>query len=162
MKTNFFRWFIKITLIVVVSIVLGTLEITLNDTTLATLFTVAGIIFPLSLNYLVSFPFAEIQKEKKLDEVQEELKSLLLEYIIPFGIITILYAIPHISFKIKWIVLDSDYFALSSVVFVIIFDCYNFYRLFDFKVNFYKKIRNLNKQEDKLQQLENELKENIK
>ena len=150
------KWFLRASLILTISLIIPYLPFPITDRLfitnfLSTVYTVIGIMFPLSLNQIMSFSFLGIERDAFVTKYRGELDKIRRSFVFIFAIATVAFMFHYfIEFNLYWKFIKFD---IRNVYIVFLGYClfyygYNFVALAKLKNEIEDKIRETRKNQE--------------
>ena len=122
------RWFRRILVLLCGAISLSYLPFSINDSSMAVLYTVSGIMFSLGLSQIMSFSFSEIPNDSYVEQFRVQLRSIRRSFFILFAIGSLFLLFKDERYLIRWQFFRLDTHSVVS--------SYQLFCLFYFAQNF--------------------------
>lgn len=119
------KWFLRITLVLFVSVVLSFFNIVIDADMLNIVFTVLGIMFPIMLSQIMAFSFLDIKNKKIVSRYRENLNTIRTTSVVLFSIETALFLFKKESFFF----FNMDTLCFSFLIFCFAYFMVNFLKL---------------------------------
>jgi|GEM_PF-1534448 len=147
------KWFLRVGSIVIASLTLSYVPAHVWDRLfatgfLATIYTVIGIMFPLGLNQIISFSFAEVERDAFVNRYRGDLDKIRNIFVCLFAVSTIVFLLQYfVDCAVQWrfVRFDLRCLYLAFMAFCLIYYIRNFIALAKLKNEIEDKIREAKK-----------------
>ena len=149
------NWFIRAGFIIVFSCILSYLPAYVSTKLFATgflntIYTVVGVMFPLGLNQIMSFSFADVERDAFVIRYRADLGKIRVVFVCLFFTSTVLFLMyVFVDFVVQWKFMRFDfrYTCMVFMLYCLLHYVYNFMKLAKLKNEIEDKIREAKKTE---------------
>lgn len=158
------KWIRRILFIVIFSIISESFVGKINNSTANLIFGVIGIMFPMAISQILSFPFSNIDNKKYIEDIQSNLHTVIRYFIVLLFLALFLVSkiYPDHAFKI-WIFSFSIYGTSNFLIaWILAYYCINFYKLVLLQDKLNDKLREFRLERENREKAINEIKSSSK